>query len=409
MSSQKEPINFIKNINTRGYSNEKFKLTRLRMEFVLDRLDRVSDPDVVLKECIQHCIDETCSESKKQDMEVDRIGVSISSNLLDYDTYVPIRKMTENTTDAILNLFLKVSQSKGRDGSLLGEPFTVTVTGVRTVDLPKSRQIIGNGPIRTNFLNRKIDDNCLIKINNRDKYCLFYALEIMRIHSSKEMTRHQFYTFKNNMNRQSQGVMRLLKKTNIARDAGSYDAKKCCPIIQKYYDEIYGPGKFKIFIFSNYSFKPIYTSNVDEYLYPILLFHHDHHFDGIRTLSKFFKSRNYCLSCESPYNRNHDHNLKCRSRCINCSGVGPIFPCQAHPTYKRRCSSCNKLFQNPNCFNRHLKNNFCNKSKQCTKCGRIWSRHTHPLGHSVQKNFVICVLNTMDLVHVTFNNIHQRK
>ena len=85
MSSQKEPINFIKNINTRGYSNEKFKLTRLRMEFVLDRLDRVSDPDVVLKECIQQCIDETCSESKKQDMEVDRIGVSISSNLLDYD------------------------------------------------------------------------------------------------------------------------------------------------------------------------------------------------------------------------------------------------------------------------------------------------------------------------------------
>ena len=77
------------------------------------------------------------ARNPKKDMEVDRIGVSISSNLLDYDIYVPIRKMTENTTDAILNLFLKVSQSKGRDGSLLGEPFTVTVTGVRTVDLPK--------------------------------------------------------------------------------------------------------------------------------------------------------------------------------------------------------------------------------------------------------------------------------
>ena len=137
--------------------------------------------------------------------------------------------MTKNTTDAILNLFLKVSQSKGRDGSLLGEPSTVTVTGVRVVDLPKTRQIIGNGPIRATFLNRKIEDSCLIKINNRDKYCLFYALEIMRIHSSKEMTRRQFHTFKNNMNRQSQGVMRLLKKTNIARDAGSYDAKKVLP------------------------------------------------------------------------------------------------------------------------------------------------------------------------------------
>ena len=58
--------------------------------------------------------------------------------------FVPMRKLTENTTDAILNIFNKVSQSKKRDGSLFGEPFTITVNGMRTSDLPKTRQIIGS-------------------------------------------------------------------------------------------------------------------------------------------------------------------------------------------------------------------------------------------------------------------------
>ena len=110
--------NFIKEISSIVHSNPKFKYTRFRSTFVLEDLENLQDPDQGLKNCLQHCIDRTREESKKQSMEVDRIGISISSNLLDYDIYVPMRKIIENTTDAVLNLFLKVSQSKGRQGSL---------------------------------------------------------------------------------------------------------------------------------------------------------------------------------------------------------------------------------------------------------------------------------------------------
>ena len=160
--------NYIKQIDAYKYCNETFKTTRFRSKFVIDHLEKLVDPDHALKECIQHSIDQTILESRANGMEIDRVGVSISSNLLDYDLYVPTRKITANTTDSILNLFSKVSQSKGRNGSLLGQAFTVTVTGVRTVDLPKTKQIIGSGKIRTKLIKRKIDDNSLITINNDD-------------------------------------------------------------------------------------------------------------------------------------------------------------------------------------------------------------------------------------------------
>ena len=187
MSNLKDINKFIKEINSSNYSNKKFKFTRFHSEFVVENVQDSPNTEDILKECIQYSIDQTRSNSKKANMEVDRIGVNISSILLDYDIYVPIRRITENTTDSILNLFYKVSQSKGKDGSLLGEPFSVIVTGIRSKDLPNSREITGHGP-KNDLFKRRINDACLIKTDNKDRYCLFYALEIMRIHSSGEKT-----------------------------------------------------------------------------------------------------------------------------------------------------------------------------------------------------------------------------
>ena len=99
---------------------------------------------------------------------MDRIDVSFSSLLLDYDIDIKIRKLNENTADILLNNFNKVAQRKGREGSLLGEPFTITVTGIRTADLPKTREIIGNEKLQANFLKRNIFDISIIKIDNKD-------------------------------------------------------------------------------------------------------------------------------------------------------------------------------------------------------------------------------------------------
>ena len=161
--------NYIKELESGTRSNEKFKYTRFYSKFVMEDIDQNMDPEQTLKDCIQHGINRTIEESRSNNMEVDQIGVTISSILLDYDMYVPMRKLTENTTDAIINVFNKISQSKGRDGSLLGEPFTLTVTGVRTSDLPKTRQISGSGKKNDNPLRRKIPENSIIKIENNDR------------------------------------------------------------------------------------------------------------------------------------------------------------------------------------------------------------------------------------------------
>ena len=187
MPNQNKLTDYVSIINKGTYSNKPFKTTRFRCEFAVENIEEASNPEDVLKECLQYCIDQTRKNSIQSNMEVDRIGVNISSILLDYDIYVPIRRITENTTDAILNLFYKVSQSKGRDGSLLGEPFSVIVTGIRSQDLPKSREITGRG-FKDEIFKRRVNDECLLKIDNKDRYCLFYALEIMRIYSCDELT-----------------------------------------------------------------------------------------------------------------------------------------------------------------------------------------------------------------------------
>ena len=262
----------------------------------------------------------------------------------------------------------------------MGEPFTITVTGLRTADLPKTRQIIGNGKLQANFLKRNISDASIIQIDNKDRYCLFYALELMRTFASGELTWMQFSRYKYNIEQQKKNVLSLLNKCNISKNLLSYDAKEWCPIVQEYYNQIYGKGSYKIFIFKDYGFKPIYTSDVSDFMYPILLYHHNNHFDGIRTISKFFNKHHYCLSCESPYSNHDVHRASCKSRCINCSSTGPKYPCKPYPNYKRKCNSCNKTFLNRSCFELHIQKNYCNKSRKCTnpKCGVIWnvSRNT---------------------------------
>uniref|UniRef100_A0A1I8BHR8 Uncharacterized protein n=1 Tax=Meloidogyne hapla TaxID=6305 RepID=A0A1I8BHR8_MELHA len=60
-----------------------------------------------------------------------------------------------------------------------------------------------------------------------------------------------------------------------------------------------------------------------------------------------------------------------KSRCLNCSRIGPKFPCKEE-NFSRKCQDCCKIFNNFDCFSHHLTSGFCNNSKQCEKCGEIW-------------------------------------
>lgn len=64
-------------------------------------------------------MDEAIAESRAHDIEPDHLGCTISSQLLNSDIWIPIRKITEDTVNTILNRFLEVAQSKEQDGITL--------------------------------------------------------------------------------------------------------------------------------------------------------------------------------------------------------------------------------------------------------------------------------------------------
>ena len=137
-----------------------------------------------------------------------------------------------------------------------GEPSTVTVTGVRAQDLPTGRTTVGRG--RKNYvqkITRNIEDACILQIKNTDRYCLFYALELMRIHVSKEMPHTTFSRYKSNFERQRSAVIQMMRNAKIPRNLPDYVLEEWGPVVQQYYDDTYGPGKtinyFDYFQFSN--------------------------------------------------------------------------------------------------------------------------------------------------------------
>ncbi|CAK5087483.1 unnamed protein product [Meloidogyne enterolobii] len=105
--------------------NRKFKMMATTGKFIIEKVPE--NPEELLREIIQDCIDQTVEESRNQSVEPDRLGAIISSQLLDNEIWIPIRKLEKDTVDNILTRFQLVSQSKIEKGSLYGQPFTIKI------------------------------------------------------------------------------------------------------------------------------------------------------------------------------------------------------------------------------------------------------------------------------------------
>lgn len=98
------------------------------------------------------------------------VGCVISSELLDAgELWTPLRPLNDNTVDTILDLFLKVAQSKKQnDVSLFGAPFSVTVTTVNEADLPRHLRLKGSGNARNRRrlapVHHQINERALLKV-----------------------------------------------------------------------------------------------------------------------------------------------------------------------------------------------------------------------------------------------------
>lgn len=159
----------------------------------------------------------------------------------------------------------------------------------------------------------------------------------------------------------------------IPLDLPAYTVEEHAPMLQQYFDRRYGPGAFRLTIFSSVgTLKPIFRGNDFPARCEICLYLWDGHFWGIRRHNILFGSRFYCLDCSRPYKSKDKHTIRCRAKCMQCCGIGWGFPCKVEPTFERECDGCHKTFRNANCFKRHLDRNICDIFKRCQECGHFY-------------------------------------
>jgi hypothetical protein len=190
----KKPEDYIVKLQGTIEHNTKFNFIKSRSKFIIK--DVPEDPESLLLGIFQYCVDNAIEESREKGIMAQEIGCIISSELLEPDIWIPIRKVNENIVEAILNRFLLVAQSKKQNGiTLWGRPFTVLITSLDRSNLSK-RQITGSGARKLAPVNHRISSKCLIKIQNfDDKFCLFYALQATMVQRIMHLSNGQFYDY----------------------------------------------------------------------------------------------------------------------------------------------------------------------------------------------------------------------
>lgn len=155
--------NYIQELDSSVQHIAKFKTTSCRSKFMIKQLP--ADPEQLLRELFRSVVDSALEKSKQNSVNPTHLGCIISSAKLDSDVYIPLRQMTPNTIDSILNRFLQVGQSKKKDGtSLFGEPFTITVTTLDRNGLKGNNKIAGSGRRMHAAVHHRVKENNLIKV-----------------------------------------------------------------------------------------------------------------------------------------------------------------------------------------------------------------------------------------------------
>lgn len=159
----KDVEKYVKKLDTSIEHVPKFQYLKSKSQFSIHNIP--DEPEGLLAGIFQHCMDEAISEGRDRGMEADHLGCTISSNLLTSDIWIPIRKITEDTINTILNRFLEVAQSKKQEGvNLWGEPFTVSVTTINRGGLTEKRLLTGGARKKVAPVHHRIHDQCLIKV-----------------------------------------------------------------------------------------------------------------------------------------------------------------------------------------------------------------------------------------------------
>lgn len=331
------------------------------------------DPEANLEDIFDTIIDDAV-ERAGQFIPIDNpeIYVRIGADNLGRDIWLPPRPLNQNCGLAILNEIKKVAQS-ATEANLFH-----TILRMKIVVMADNTR--GRGPSKDlNFFG--VDKKALILVNNRDKFCLFYAAELSRLHKEAELweeakeakmstyglcSRPLFTLLIKHSQRQKELVEKFLQSAKIDTTKPSFGYEDYGQI-QEYYDKKY-KGMYRLVVISEGTLEPIYAGPRNRRFVVPIYKQHDH-FHGIRKLNIFLGVKYYCVDCASPFEKITDHSAKCPNKCCRCDSFGPNFPCPDQVDNAINCKTCNEFFYNRQCYKRHLAIT-CKKFYRCPKCGK---------------------------------------
>uniref|UniRef100_A0A914IBH3 DNA-directed DNA polymerase n=1 Tax=Globodera rostochiensis TaxID=31243 RepID=A0A914IBH3_GLORO len=162
----------------------------------------------------------------------------------------------------------------------------------------------------------------------KGKFSLFYALELARNYQlvDTEITRKKYRYLMQSDKKQREMIMDLIGNLGIDGNAKSYGLGHL-GVVQAFWDKEF-PDMYRIVAFDLVvGLKLIFKGEAVK-KYEVCVVLDKGHWDGMKSVTQFFKVRNFCVSCEMTYDRPERHRLDCKERCKKCCRMGFGFPCK---------------------------------------------------------------------------------
>ena len=367
------------------YHSKKFGMTatdhKVRFNNVLADFDLLESYESTMK--IFHHLLEEVTEGMAPN---DKIRFILRSEQLETPISLPFMTVEDLTTERVFSQIERVIQSNQE--FRLNDTVTIDINHVETPE--------GRGKKKRTTFN--IGDHLkkkqsIIRINNKDDFCLARALavSIARIENDPKYRQIQ----QSDRHIQLERALDLHQAANVPLGPCGIEEVK---LFQNYlvnYQIIVVSGAH-----NNSIIYPPKPPGTDEK--PIIcLYYHNNHFDVITTLPGFLNKSYFCHRCHKAYSCTTDH--VCPAMCSSCRGFGCVFEAKGIV-----CNECDRLFKNQVCYDRHKNEpingggrTVCEVIRKCDKCSKAMDVRKIKNGHICGKKCRTCglILNQEDTDH----------
>ena len=366
------------------YHSKKFGMTatdhKVRFNNVIADFDLLESYESTMK-IFRHLLEEVTEGMARND----KIRFILRSEQLETPISLPFMTVEELTTEKFFSQIERVIQSNQE--FRLNDTVTIDINHVKTPE--------GSGKSKLKRTSLNIRDRLkakktIIRINNKDDFCLARALVVSIARIENHPKYNQIIDSRNPLQRER--AFDLHEAANVPLGPCGIDEVK---LFQNYlvnYQIIVVSGTH-----NNSIIYPPKPPDTDEKSI-ISLYYHNNHFDVITKLPGFLSRGYFCQRCHKTYDHTSDH--VCPAMCSSCRGFGCVFEAKGIV-----CNECNRLFKNQACYDRHKNEpmndggrTVCEVIRKCEKCLKVMDVRKIKNGHICGKKCRTCglILNQED-------------